>query len=506
MLLALFCLPLAAGLTAFFVPGDTPRRCLLVGTAALQLVLAASCWMAAPRPVHDLLALDAPGLLILTVTATLFLAASVYAVGYFEREGEHSHTERRRRLQFVNAPEAVFTACLLLFLAAASLVTMSQHLGLLWVAIEATTLASAPLIYFHRHKQSLEATWKYLIICSVGIALALLGNFLLDVAWQKPDSPAADMTMPALLASAKGVNAPWFKAAFICIFIGYGTKMGLAPMHTWLPDAHSEAPALVSCLLSGALLNCAFLGILRLHQLSMAAGFADFSRELFVFFGLLSMGLAAMFIVNQGDYKRMLAYSSVEHMGIVLLGVGVGGMAAGGSMLHLVFHSLTKAALFLLAGNVLAAYHTKSCHDVSGLIRTMPRTGTLWMAAFLAIVGTPPFGLFTSEFAVLRGMMQAGFGLAPVVYLAFLGLIFVGMANACLHMAQGPAPRDFASAAAGRAEAPTAHAAPVRETLWTVIPPAALLAASLFLGLHQPDWFRGLLQSAATGISGTFPL
>ncbi len=505
MLLALFCLPFAAGCISFFIPGDGVRRCLLVGTAALQLALAAVCQASPPRPFLELLALDAPGLLILTVTTTLFLAASVYAVGYFEREGEHPHIEYRRRLQFTNAPEAVFTACLLFFLAATSLVAMSQHLGLLWVGIEATTLATAPLIYFHRHKRSLEATWKYLIICSVGIALALLGNFLLDVAWQKADSPTVDMTMPALLASAKGINAPWFKAAFIFIFVGYGTKMGLAPMHTWLPDAHSEAPALVSCLLSGALLNCAFLGILRLHQLSIAAGFAAFSQDLFILFGLLSMGLAAMFIVGQGDYKRMLAYSSVEHMGVVLLGVGVGGMAAGGGMLHLVFHSLTKAALFLLSGNILAAYHTKSSHDVSGLIRTMPWTGPLWTAAFLAVVGTPPFGLFTSEFAVLRGMMQEGFGLAPALYLLFLAIIFVGMANACLRMAQGPAPKDLAGMIRPE-EQSSGRAARVRENAWTAGPPAVLLAACLALGLYQPDWFRYLLRAAATSISGVFPL
>ncbi len=503
MLLALFCLPFVAGLVSFFVPADGPRRGLLVGTAAVQALMAGACWTARPQPFHEILALDAPGLLILTLTSVLFLAASIYAVGYFEREGEHPHMEYRRRLQFTNAPEAVFTACLLLFLASASLVTMSQHLGLLWVGIEATTLVSAPLIYFHRHKRSLEATWKYLIICSVGIALALMGNFLLDVAWQKTDSPAVDMTMQALLASAKGVNAPWFKAAFICIFIGYGTKMGLAPMHTWLPDAHSEAPALVSCLLSGALLNCAFLGIFRLHQLSIAAGFAAFSQELFVVFGLFSMGLAAMFIVGQGDYKRMLAYSSVEHMGIVLLGVGIGGMAAGGSMLHLVFHSLTKASLFLLSGNILAAYHTKSFHDVSGLVRAMPRTGPLWAAAFLAIVGTPPFGLFTSEFAVLRGMMQGGFGIAPILYLLFLGIIFVGMANACLHMTQSPVPRNLAGTVQ---TADGSQSGPVRESLLTVAPPAALLSACLFLGLYQPGWFRDLLRAAAASISGTFPL
>ncbi|MDL2209366.1 NADH dehydrogenase FAD-containing subunit [Desulfovibrio sp. OttesenSCG-928-O18] len=500
MLFALVLLPLVAGLISFFIPEDTPRRWLLGLAAFAHCVMSAVCWATPPEPFRDLLALDSAGTLILCLTSVLFFAASLYAVGYFEREGEHPHIEYRRRLQFTNAPEAVFTACLLLFLAAASLVTMAQHLGVLWVAIEATTLASAPLIYFHRHKRSLEATWKYLIICSVGIALALLGNFLLDVAWHRPGHPPVDMTMSALLPMADGISAPWFKAAFIFIFIGYGTKMGLAPMHTWLPDAHSESPALVSCLLSGALLNCAFLGIYRLHQLSLAAGFADFSRDIFILFGLLSMGLAAMFIVHQADFKRMLAYSSVEHMGIVLLGCGIGGYATGGAMLHVMFHSLTKAALFLLSGNILAAYHTKISREVSGLIKVMPRTGVLWTAAFLAIVGTPPFGIFTSEFTVLRGLMQQDQIAVALVYLLFLGIIFVGMATSCLHMIQGAPPSEMATATDGP------HPGMVREIPWTVIPPLVLLGSTLVLGVYRPEWLTTLLAGAAAAINGSLPL
>ena len=500
MLFALFLLPLAAGCASFFITDDKPRRILLMATAAIHCVLAGICWAVPPKPFLDLLALDAPGTLILGLASLLFLAASIYAVGYFEREGEHPHIEYRRHLQFTNAPEAVFTACLLIFLAATSLVAISQHLGILWVGIEATTLASAPLIYFHRHKRSLEATWKYLIICSVGIALALLGNFLLEVSWQQEGKPLVDMTMTSLLQNAEGISEPWFKAAFIFIFIGYGTKMGLAPMHTWLPDAHSESPALVSCLLSGALLNGAFLGIFRLQQLALAAGLGDFSRDIFILFGLLSMGLAAMFIVNQGDFKRMLAYSSVEHMGIILLGCGIGGMATGGAMLHTMFHSLTKASLFLLSGNILAAYHTKSCHDVSGLIKVMPGTGILWTAAFLAIVGTPPFGVFTSEFTVLRGLMESEHIAVALLYLLFLGIIFVGMATSCLHMIQGTPPTDIKTATEGP------HPGMVRESASTFLPPAFLLTACLFLGLYRPTWIDTLLANAASLVGGFLPL
>lgn len=500
MLFALFFIPLLAGCISFFITDDGPRRALLVGASLAHLALSALCRATPPEPYRDILALDAAGTLILCLTSLLFLAASIYAVGYFEREGEHPHVEYRHHLQFTNAPEAVFTGCLLFFLTAATLVAMSQHLGVLWVGIEATTLASAPLIYFHRHKQSLEATWKYLIICSVGIALALLGNFLLDVAWQMPGQPVVDMTLSALMGNPQGVSPPWFKAAFIFIFVGYGTKMGLAPMHTWLPDAHSESPSLVSCLLSGALLNCAFLGIFRLQQLSLAAGFGDFSRDIFILFGLLSIGLAAMFIIHQNDFKRMLAYSSVEHMGIVLLGCGIGGLAAGGSMLHVMFHSLTKASLFLLSGNILAAYHSKSIREISGLIKVMPGSGFLWTAAFLAIVGTPPFGIFTSEFTVLRGLMQEGEIAVALIYLLFLGIIFVGMASSCLHMIQGKAPAEMATATDGP------HPGMVRESGWTLAPPALLLTASLVLGLYRPVWLDDLIQNAASFIGGSLPL
>ena len=184
----------------------------------------------------------------------------------------------------------------------------------------------------------------------MGIALALMGNILLTVSSLGSEAGPASMSLPDLLAAAPTMRPTWLKAGFIFILVGYGTKMGLAPMHNWLPDAHSESPSLVSALLSGALLNCSFLGILRAHQVCVTAGIGAFSSELLVFFGLLSMATATVFIVGQGDFKRMLAYSSVEHMGILALGVGIGGGAAYGAMFHAVNHSLTKAGLFLLAG------------------------------------------------------------------------------------------------------------------------------------------------------------
>jgi hydrogenase-4 component F len=335
MIPALILLPVLAGFAAFFVRAAVLRRGLLVLTALAHAGLTAAAWVRRPGPaLGDWLFLDAPGLLFLSITSALFLATAIYAIGYLRAEVGRAATDLEEGFLFDNAPEAIFVGCLLLFLGAMTLVTVSQHFGLLWITIEATTLASAPLIYFHRHHRSLEATWKYLLICSVGIALALLGNFFLGVAATQQGQPALSLELDVLTENAARLQVPWLKAAFILLLVGYGTKMGLAPLHTWLPDAHSESPSIVSALLSGALLNCAFLGILRAQQVCAAAGQAPFGQEMLVGLGLVSMTVAAVFILGQTDYKRLLAYSSVEHMGILALGVGIGGAAAFGAMLH----------------------------------------------------------------------------------------------------------------------------------------------------------------------------
>lgn len=503
--------PLCAGLLMLLLGNTTVCRGLLLLTAVLHTAL--SVKLAAdvsgglhPQALAGLLAPDALGTLFLVLASVLFLVASVYGVGYLRDEA--LITERTSILDgraFTNAPERRFTACLCFFLSAMTLVTTTRHLGALWVGIEITTLSSAPLIYFHRHKQSLEATWKYLIICSVGIALALLGNILLSVAFYEPGVPLvesmdqveafrhlarqrADALTVLDAPQSAATYLPWLKAAFIFLLVGYGTKMGLAPLHNWLPDAHSQAPSLVSALLSGALLNCAFLGILRGHQIMLGAGLGGFSGTLLVFFGLVSMFVAAIFIVGQGHYKRMLAYSSVEHMGILALAVGLGGAAAFGGMLHAMCHSLTKCMLFLLAGNILARYHTYSSYDVHGLRWTMPATGALWMGGFLAIVGSPPFGLFVSEFLILKGILQQGQWLVAALYMLALAIIFVGMSVAVLRMFQGTRPTDMP-------ECP-------RESALSVLPPMTLGLCVLLLGFWMPDGVEKLLRASAALIGG----
>ncbi len=488
MILTLVILPLLAGLLAFVLPQPVLRRGLLIGTALMHAAITAVCWKATPTPALDgWLALDAAGLLFLSITSFLFLMVSFYVAGYLGQEANRRAMDPEEGFLFDNAPEAAFIGCLLLFLAAMTLVTVSQHFGLLWVAIEATTLASAPLIYFHRHHRSLEATWKYLLICSVGIALALLANFFLGVAATQTTDNDFPMVLPNLVAHAANLQTPWLKVACVLFFVGYGTKMGLAPLHTWLPDAHSEAPSAVSALLSGAVLNCAFLGLVRVQQICVAAGLGDFGRDVWIALGLISLVVSAVFILGQTDYKRLLAYSSVENMGIIAIGVGLGGVGVFGAMLQAVNHSLAKAMLFLLSGNILTRYQSKNIAKVRGLLLAAPATGLLWLAGFLAITGTPPFGLFLSKFTILKAAFDGGHSWIAIVLLGFLAIIFIGMTTAFLAMAQGE---------------PDKTANQGEDRWWQIMPPAVLGFLVLCLGLTIPAKLSGVLHQIALTLGG----
>ena len=500
MIRALLLIPAIAAVLSLAIRNALVRRIILVLAATGHTAVTIAAWHMEPAPLLDgWLMLDKPGLLFLTITSVLFLACSFYAFGYLTGEAGKKKQDFEEGVLFTNAPGAVFCACLEMFLATMTLVTVSRHLGLLWVAMEATTLASAPLIYFHRHHRSLEATWKYLLICSVGIALALLGNFFMAIAAAKPGAEGTPIVVDMLIKRGQTLNIPWLKAAFLFFLVGYGTKMGLAPLHTWLPDAHSESPSVISALLSGALLNCAFLGILRSYQICAAAGQSEFCRDLLVLFGLVSMGWAAVFIVGQADYKRMLAYSSVEHVGILALGVGIGAGATFGAMLHAVNHSLTKAMLFMAAGNILAVYKTKTTTEVRGVLGVQPATGVLWIAGLVAITGMPPFGMFVSEFTLLRAMIEQGrIGIA-VALLVMLALIFVGMSAVFLNMAQGGAAE---ACPPGRGRGLPAGVGTRSESILAILPPLALGALTLMLGLYIPPAVKDLLHNVAAVYGG----
>jgi len=466
--------PLAGALVTALDPHRSRRLAWLLVAAAMHLALIGLAWRGGLAESRWLwLTFDPLGGLVLTLVSVVFLAVAAYSVGYVRRE-----TPRGGRL---------FESCLLGFLAASSVVCLTDHLGILWVAIEATTLATAPLIYDPHDRHSIEAVWKYLLLCSVGIALALLGTFMLALA-QDPSRAAPRLLRSALLR-APHLDPVWFKAAFVFLFVGYGTKVGLVPMHTWLPDAHGEAPSPISALLSGALLNVAFLAILRVVQVAHAGGQARLIGPVLVGFGLASMLVAGALLFRQRNYKRMLAYSSIEHMGILAVGCGLGQVATFGALWHMLGSSLAKALLFFVSGNVLIAYRSKRIADVSGLVRRLPVSGTLFVLGFLALTGMPPFAPFMSELLLLRGAVGSGHPWVAGGFVAIQVVIFAGMVTRIVRMAQG------------EPETPDRP----RESSWLLVPPAALLGLVLVLGVYLAPPLERVLGVAASTLGGAAP-
>jgi hydrogenase-4 component F len=466
-----FLLPLASGLIALALPAGF-GRVLLVLTAMAHLLLSSLSWLGKLTPGGPQFFNVAPeGLLILLVTSFIFFCISLYSFTYIEET------------EVENKP--VFNGCLMLFLGTMSMVALSEHPIVLWIAIEATTLVSAPLIFVHRSHEALEATWKYIMICSVGIALALLGCFFVTLAMEIGDIDAS-LTFSSLNSVATRLDPVWLKAGFIFVVIGFGTKMGLAPMHTWLPDAHSEAPSPASALLSGALLNCAFLGIYKMNVLMHMAGLGEFSASLLIGFGLLSMVIGGIFIVEQPDYKRMLAYSSIKNMGVIAFGIGVGGFAMYGAFLHLIHHSLLKSSLFLSAGNVLIGFGTKQVEKIGGIVHHLPKTFVSFFAGFVGISGLPPFGLFISEIIIIIGAFQNHRYVSATLFLLALTLVFAGAGKVFMNMSFGD----------GGDRVQTG------EKLLRVVPPYALLLASLTLCIWMPDGIYALITNAIQTIGG----
>jgi len=477
MLSLLVVVPALLGVLALYSKDLRVGLALLVGVAILHLMATACLWLRSPGPeLGLLLRLDVPGLLFLSITSVVFLSAALYTIPYI-LHGTHDNPVALQR----------FVPCLLWFLSAMSLVAVTQHLALMWAAVEGTTLASAPLVYFYRRRGALEATWKYLLVCSVGIALALLGTFFLGIAAAGSPGGASDLTLSALSRAAPSMARPWLKAAFVLALVGYGTKMGLAPLHTWLPDTHSQAPSPVSALLSGALLNCAFLAILRFYQVCLASGDSQFARTLLIVLGMGSLLLASAFMLGQRDYKRLFAYSSIENMGIMAVGMGLGGAASYGALLHAVNHSLCKAGLFLLAGNVLRSFGTTVARDVRGVLGRVPSTGVLLLALLLAVGGAPPFGPFWSEFLIFQSALGGAHVWLGISFVSLLGVAFLGMAAVLLPML---------SAGGGVKDRP------VLESRLSIVPPLALTSAVLALGLYIPSFLGDALHRAAGLLGG----
>ena len=473
LLAALMAVPAIAAAIAWFLPGRSTRTALLVLVALLHLAGTLSLWRTgAPATPGGWFAVDAAGLLVLTVLSLVFLAVAVYTPGFLRPEPVEG--------------DRGFVACLLAFLAAGTVVALAHHLAILWVGMEATTLALAPLVIFRRTRRSLEAAWKYLVLSSVGIALALLGTFFLAGA----QTDGRPLILADLVRHADHLHPGLLRGAFIFLLVGYGTKMGLAPLHTWKPDTYGEAPGPVAALMAGALTSCAFLGLVRITQVMVAAHQAAFMRAPLFALGLASLAIAAAFMIGQTDIKRLLAYSSVEHMGILAIGLGIGSAGAWGAALHLVNNGLAKSAMFLAAGNLVLAARSSEAAVARGGLRRAPITALLLLAGLFAVSGSPPFGLFLSELTILGAAYQARLGWLALLMLALFAVIFFGMARMLLVVIYGePAPGSPRLA----------------ETPPLVGGPIALVGLVLLLGLYIPAPLRTLLEQTAQSLSGGRP-
>jgi len=407
-------------------------------TIALGTVVAFAAFAGPPsRGFGGIFYVDALSGLIVLIVALVGGVATLQSVGYMRSEVSSGHVP----------PDQLpwFHALLQLSIAAMLAVPLLANLGVMWVAIEATTLTTALLVGFLRSDHALEAAWKYLALCTVGIAFALLGILVTYYAAGRVlGAEAGGLDWDVLRDHAAALDPALMRLAFVLILIGFGTKAGLAPMHTWLPDAHSQAPTPVSALLSGALLNCALYGIFRFHVLTAGATGAGFSSDLLLGIGALSVVVAVPFIVVQHDLKRLLAYSSVEHVGIVALGIGVGGpLALFAVAFHMLNHAVAKSALFFAAGAIGQRYGTLRITRLHGTMLAAPLPSVSLILGTLAISGSPPFALFASEFAIVR----AGFDARPValaasiVLLVATAVLFGGMLHHILRLTLRGTPR-----------------------------------------------------------------
>ncbi len=362
-------------------------------------------------------AIDGTAAAFLVITTLVAAAAMIQAAFLMPAERAAEHPSSDGHL-------CMFYSMTGLFLLAMYTVLISVNIGYMWIAMEATTLLSAPLIYYHRGPRSLEATWKYLILCSVGIAFALFGTVLI-FASQHGIHDGGSLLISKIIEHPGEIDQRLMRMGFIFCLLGYGTKAGIFPLHNWLPDAHSEAPSPTSAMLSGALLNCALVAIWRISQVVTATGQGHLVQQLLVPAGAITVLAASIMLIRQHDLKRMWAYSSVEHIGLLTLAIGIN--SGGVFMLHAFNHSLAKTALFLLSGAILHQYGTKSLSKLAGLLKASPAWGAALCIAGFAIAGSPPFGTFISEWLLLRDTFTKGEVFAGVVVIIGLAITFIAI-------------------------------------------------------------------------------
>ncbi|HGM5488789.1 TPA: hydrogenase 4 subunit F [Serratia fonticola] len=495
MLFLLLLTPLAFSLLTFAcrLLGNAARVCVtLLHFIGIMLLLVISLWavmqvyqqggdiLVAERWLH----LDSLSALFLAILGIIGCLTGLYSIGYMRHEVDEGEI-------------SVATLChyygfFHLFLFTMLLVITSNNLILMWAAIEATTLSSAFLVGLYGQSSSLEAAWKYIIICTVGVAFGLFGTILVyaNAASFMPD-PNDAIFWTEVLKHASQLDPMLMHLAFVFILIGFGTKTGLFPMHAWLPDAHSEAPSPTSALLSAVLLNCALLIIIRYYIIISTTLGSEFTGRLLMVFGLLSVAVAAFFILVQRDIKRLLAYSSVENMGLIAVAIGIGGpLGILAALLHTLNHSLAKTLLFCGSGNVLLKYGTRDITVVKGMLKSMPLTAVMLAGGALALGGMPPFNIFLSEFMTVTAGLAAGHITLTLILLLLLTVVLAGLVRMVAHISFGPKPEEVNKGELG---------------ILTTLPMLILLVLMLVMGTHIPQPVSRLLENAVTIVMNNKP-
>ena len=485
-LYALLAVPLVAVLLTLVDGWRLARAAtLLAGVISLGLAIAIAITVRHGRVLiaaAGWLRVDSLGAVFLLSTGLLYALAGVFSIGYLGVDQAHSDFRgfAKRYFAYMN-----------LFGWSMLLVPLASDFGTLWVAVELTTIVSALLVAIDRTDGALEASWKYILIASSGLGIALLSIIVLYATGTHVLGAEYVPRFARFLRHGAGLSREAVSLAFVLAVVGFGTKVGFVPMHTWLPDAHSEAPAPVSALLSGSLLAAAFYAILRFFQVTVATGQRSFADHVLIVFGVISLLAASLFVIRQSNYKRLLAYSSIEHMGIIAIGIGFGApLAVAGALLHVVTHASAKGLAFFGAGSLLRGYDTKEVDGITDAGRTMPWTGPMFLAAALALCGLPLSGVFRSEFQIVVGGFARSQDVGVVLLLVFVNLAFFGIIWHAARMVLGQPPPPTP------AGAPTAAAVARERSAWMIAGMLGCLLVSVGLGVHLPADLSALINSA----------
>jgi hydrogenase-4 component F len=454
---------------------------LVTGAGHLAATLYLLLTLQNPFPAGAWFGIDSLGRFFLLILSHTFFAVTLYSPSFLQRMDKPEYQTSRQ----------LYYPALNSYLLASTLVVATENFGLLWVVIELTTFSLVPMIYFYRSKESLEAVWKYLFLVSLGLVFLLIGIMALGLA-AKGAGEHESLVVSDLVRHAAQLDPLWVKISFVFALVGIGAKIGLAPMHPADIDATSNAPGPVAALMAGSLRSTAMLVLLRFYEVACNTSVRAFSQRLLMIAGAFSILVAAVYIWRTRDYKRLLAYSSVEHMGILAIGVSFGApVALAGVLLHVLAHAAAKGNAFMGAGVLVRKFGTKQITSVTGGIDLLPWSGPLFLIAILALCALPPFGIFRSEFEIVAGGLSAAHDAVAAVFVVLVTVAFLGLSLAANRMLLSP-PSPAGDTGPDRGE-PSAL---------MVVPVVAGVVALLVLGLHPPGELTGLLARAVSALRG----